>query len=231
MTQPRSERLVFLLGPSAIGNSTAMEYAKGMMPHTAFVELDQLAEKLGRTLGLISQNEGAEHLLVNQGRDAFLQIGIDAASAFSREAVNRSVVIDVGAGFLDASKIGMWLSQYTSVALCAPPRIAYDRMRLRSSYDQRRFIDYMAQEFSTARTHLYEGTTYQINANCGAELLGQRLICLLVGLVTSAGAGGEQPLDVELEVDGTLRCALQPPDFESGASAISVALGTGWSDV
>jgi hypothetical protein len=167
-----------------------MEYAKGMLPHTAFVELDQLAGDLGRRRGLIAQHQGTEQLLMSQGCDAFLQIGTEAASEFVSGAVTETVLIDVGAGFLDATKFGLWLSQHTSVALFAPPKIAYDRMRLRRPDDRRRLIDYTAQEFSPARKHLYEKTTYRINAECVAEVLGQRLLRLLVGLVTGAGAGG-----------------------------------------
>jgi shikimate kinase len=186
MNATRPNGIVLLLGPSGIGKSTAMESAKRIVLKTAFVDLDQLAENRGRMQGLIGPGESAEKLLVSKGPNAFLQFGIDAASEFTARAVEHAVVIDVGAGFLAADQIGAWLNQHASVAFMSPMPVAYERMKLRRPSDPRRFGDYVAQEFSAARKKLYESTTYQINADCSAEELGQRLIRLLLGLVTSS---------------------------------------------
>ena len=51
--------------------------SREITPNTDFVELDQLAENLGRGRGFISQNKGTENLLVSKGRDAYSQIEIN----------------------------------------------------------------------------------------------------------------------------------------------------------
>jgi hypothetical protein len=58
-----------------------------------------------------------------------LELRIEAAAELVAEISGRAAVIDVGAGFLDAVRMGEWLSRNTSVALMAPVEVAYDRMR------------------------------------------------------------------------------------------------------
>jgi shikimate kinase len=180
-----SERLILLLGPSGVGKSTAMNFGHGILHDVTFVSLDRLARDLGRQRGIVRQDQGVQDLLRTLGHaDPFLELGIEAATKLVADAPERPAVIDIGAGFLDASRMSEWLSRHTSVALMAPPEVVYDRMRQRRPDDPRGFKDYVVQEFSDDRMRLYRLSTYSINANCEKEELGWRFARLLVGFVT-----------------------------------------------
>jgi hypothetical protein len=72
--------------------------------------------------------------------------------------------------------------------MLAPAGVAFERMRQLEPNDGRKFSEYLAQEFAATRKQLYENSTYQINANCNAEMLAERLFWLLVGLLPNAWA-------------------------------------------
>jgi hypothetical protein len=176
--------MVLVIGPSGVGKSSSLKIAEAAVPGCVFTSLDDLARDRGRSLGLIGSDEGVNALRQKLRNDnQFLSVAIEAANEFASNAPGRHPVIDVGAGFMDASTVVDWFRQHTLIALLAPAEIVHARMR-KARDDSRTLGQYKAQEFSTVRQGLYRQAIYTINADCAsAEQLGCRLASLLLGII------------------------------------------------
>jgi shikimate kinase len=190
MPIPDNDRLVLVFGPSGVGKSTAIKCARDLLQSVVFESLDQLARDLGRERGIIQQGQGVRDLLHILGADDFLGMGIDSLNQLLTNNPEQAAVIDVGAGFLDASKVGNWLATHMSVVLFASPEVAYERIRTARG-DGRTFQQYSSQEFASARRRLYNQAQFSINAECESpEQLCQRFVRLLTGLIPESCIGG-----------------------------------------
>ena len=129
MSNLHHRRLILIFGPSGIGKSTAMRYARRVLPDVAFVPLDGLARDLGREREIISGNQGVCELLKKLGANRFLELAIDSANRLTEKSEEGPAAIDVGAGFLDARRVGSWLAAHTNVVFAASPTVAYERIQ------------------------------------------------------------------------------------------------------
>jgi shikimate kinase len=173
---------VLVVGPSGVGKSSALHYAAQSLGKCRFASLDDLARDLGRERGLIGGSEGVITLRQQLGDDdQFLRLGIDAVERLERQD-GGFLIVDVGAGFLDAPTVGAWLRHRTSVALLAPCEVVHRRI-VQARADQRSLTEYAAQEYSERRRALYAHAIYTVNADCTLTELGVRFLKLLVGLV------------------------------------------------
>lgn len=184
MTISDDKRLVLLFGPSGIGKSTAIKFANERIQGVIFEPLDALTKQLGRELKFIREDQGIRELqrAINNP-DKFLELGIQAVNRLVANNPSQTVVIDVGAGFLDGSRISDWIANNISVVLCASSQVAYERIQTNRN-DTRTFDEYREQEFAAHRERLYFQAQYKIDATCNAEQLGLRFIELLTGLIS-----------------------------------------------
>jgi shikimate kinase len=168
---------LLVIGPSGVGKSSALGLAAQSLDECRFVFLDDLARDVGRERGLIHGTEGVNELRQTlQDDDMFLRLGSCAI-----ERLEPLLVVDVGAGFLDAPSVAKWLREQSSVALLAPCEVVHRRI-VRSRTDRRSLAEYATQEHSERRRALYALATYTVNADCAADELGARFIKLLDGV-------------------------------------------------
>jgi shikimate kinase len=175
--------VVLVIGPSGVGKSSALKVAEAAVSNCVFASLDRLARDRGRQQRTIGSEQGVNDLRRKLGDDnQFLNVGIEAVNELVRVVPHKHHVIDVGAGFMDASTVACWFRQHTLIALLAPPEVVYARIR-QARGDGRTLEQYKDQEFSKARKALYQQAVYTINADCtSAEDLGSRLVSLLLGV-------------------------------------------------
>jgi len=178
--------IILLYGPSGVGKSSAIVLASTQMSAVRFESLDQLAQDFGRRRRLIGPDQGILDLsntLANA--DRLLEVGKEAVAELVGKGSRQVVVLDIGAGFLDAMDMPNWLRSNTPVVMMAPPKVVHDRI-VAARNDQRSFAQYRAQEFSEDRLRLYHLAHFTMNADCSTvSLLGDRLVNLLRGLATT----------------------------------------------
>lgn len=177
---------LLVIGPSGVGKSTAIAFASRSLDECRFVQLDRITRDLGRERGLIGATEGINALRQRLRNDeAFLRIGQHAVEQLDHQD-GGLLVVDVGAGFLDASSVREWLRESTSVALLAPCEVVHGRI-VRGRTDPRSLTEYAAQEYTEQRRSLYAQATYSVNADCPEDELGSRFVRLLVGVASIPG--------------------------------------------
>src|SRR5258708_2014594 len=115
--RPDAEERMSLLviGPSGVGKSSALQFAARSLAESRFRCLDGLARDLGRERGVIGENEGVNALRQQlRDDDEFLRLGRDAVERL--EPLDGGLlIVDVGAGFLDATSVSKWLREQVSV--------------------------------------------------------------------------------------------------------------------
>jgi shikimate kinase len=179
MTRESSQQPILIFGPSGVGKSTAIQYARQVLTGVVFLPLDHLARQRGLERELIGRDQGICELLDRVGADRLLELAIEATTSLWENRIQRPVVIDVGAGFLDAAAVGKWLSGHTTIVFFAEPALVYDRMRAARG-DQRTLAQYRSREFAPRRRRLYRQARFRIDADCGTPReLGERLVQLL----------------------------------------------------
>src|SRR5262249_20296362 len=127
--RPTAPRVILLYGPSGVGKSTAIELASQHLPAVHFESLDRLARDLGRRTGLIQPDEGILDLSRTLGNaDRLLEVGHQAVAELLGDRRDGPVVLDIGAGFLDAKDMPNWLQSHTPVVMRAPVQVVYNRI-------------------------------------------------------------------------------------------------------
>ena len=122
--------------------------------------------------------EGVQRLRHNQGVEGFLAGGVQAVDELLATTTAKLVVVDVGAGFFDAKDFPVWLRRHVTVAFTAPSVVAYQRMKARNPSDLRTHEGYKDMEYNPYRMGIYQSSSHQILADCGADELGQALVKL-----------------------------------------------------
>jgi hypothetical protein len=102
---------LLVIGPSGVGKSSALDFAAQSLKECRFVCLDALARDLGRERGLIGGGEGVNALRQKlRDDDEFLRLG--TCSVERLDPQDRGLlVVDVGAGFLDAPSASGFVSR------------------------------------------------------------------------------------------------------------------------
>lgn len=133
---------------------------------------------------MIGESEGVNALRKKLLDDEeFLKLGLYAFERLESED-GGLLVLDIGAGFLDAPSASAWFRHHTLVALLAPAEVVHRRL-IEARRDERSFVAYEAQEFSTRRCGLCSQAAYTVNADCPtADELGMRFLNLLIGLLS-----------------------------------------------
>lgn len=154
--------IILLVGPSGIGKTTSYRAVAEQLPQCVFDHLDGLASRRALRLGLI-ERESVSLLRDHIGDDElFLGFGLEAVAEFELLNTGRHVVVDVGAGFLDAQCAVNLRQIHKVVALTATPEVAYRRfVRLRHARDQG---EYCRTEFSEHRGRVYSSADLMIDS-------------------------------------------------------------------
>ena len=124
---------IVVIGPSGVGKSSALDYAARSLNECRFASLDRLTRDLGRERKLIGESEGINDLRQKLGDDEeFMRLGSYAVERLEGECGGH-VVVDIGAGFLDASSAGDCVSAaYSRGSLgTVPGRSSPDRRSTR----------------------------------------------------------------------------------------------------
>ena len=176
---------ILLLGPSAIGKTTAIKYAMKMIEHVNFVVLDNITHKKAREAGLIDKKENLNALInaLDRDRDRFFEYGMQALDEFMMAHQEQPVVVDVGTGFLDGSQSLNWVVSKPSVAITAEAPVAYDRFRkarnLDISYEQ-----YSTTQFSRKRLGCYNSAALVLKSDeLSQDVLCERFLFSLLSLL------------------------------------------------
>lgn len=176
---------ILLLGPSAIGKTTAIKYAMKRIKHVHFVVLDNIVHKKAREAGLIDKKENLNALIdaLDRDRDRLFEYGMQALDEFMLTHQEWPVVVDVGTGFLDGSHSLEWVISKPSLAITAEPSVAYDRFRkarkLDVSYEQ-----YSTTQFSKKRLACYNSAALVVKSDgLDQEVLCERFLFSLLSLL------------------------------------------------
>jgi shikimate kinase len=191
-------KFVFIVGPSGVGKTTASQAVRPEFPEMVFDDLDDLAARWAHSKGLIDR---ADVQLLNRtlgNADSFLLRGLEALSDVAERNKDRSMVIDVGAGFQDAKGATNLHERHSCVTITATPEVAYKRIREKRN-DSRTLQGYMNQEFNQHRISVYDASQHRIDTtSLTIEQTTRRLADLLRQLLgTSAGSnpqGGQGPI-------------------------------------
>jgi len=181
--------LILVYGPSGVGKTTAFQFAKGQVDvdKARFASLDHLATAFARENRIIGEDQTAGDLLKDQGADGFLHIGIEAANKELLDASGaRAVALDVGAGFLESTRAGEWLSKCKCIVFKASPEVAYARQRARHPDEDRTLECYTAQEFSPQRHGYYALANHAVDAEHGPDEVGRSFVQLILELTNQA---------------------------------------------
>jgi hypothetical protein len=186
--KPRTaeERLLLVYGPSGVGKTTAFRFADGRVGDVRLGSLDDMAAAFGRRKGLIGETQTALDLYLKLEADGFLEIGIQAADELLDASAPSPVVLDVGAGFLDAREAGRWLSGHKCIVFKASPTVAYARLRARDPLDPRTPRSYADQEFSRQRRECYALAHHAVDAGREARAVGYSFVKLILELANQA---------------------------------------------
>jgi shikimate kinase len=157
-------KIVLIVGPSGVGKTTASQAIRPEFPELTFDDLDDLAARWAHSKGLIDRAD--VHLLNRTigNADSFLLRGLEAISDLAERNKDRSIVIDVGAGF-----------QVSSITIIAAPEVAYKRIREQRN-DSRTLQGYINEEFNRHRTSVYDASQHRIDTtNLTIEQTTQQL--------------------------------------------------------
>lgn len=182
--------LVFLIGPSGIGKSTAVKKLDSRLTRWKGVSLDLLAAQAGIRLGLLD-TPNASMLLGRVGRDEFFRIGFEALDDLVRnDEDDCSYLIDVGAGFQGIAAFSNIFRHFPVICLTANESAAYDRCR-RSRPQDRDLEGYREMEFSDARKKVYGLASRTIDTSDQSPDETMQALMGALEKISSGSPGGE----------------------------------------
>lgn len=182
-----SRPMILVYGPSGVGKSTAFKSAEGRVHEARLLSLDGVTKAFGKAHGLIGEGQGVTDLAMKLGPDEFLRTGIRAADELLAENPSQTLVLDVGAGFLESPLAERWLAASRSIVFGASPETAYRRIQGRCRQrgrpdDPRTLKEYEDQEFSPLRRRYYKMANHVIDAELRADEVARSLVMLILEL-------------------------------------------------
>jgi hypothetical protein len=171
--------IVLLIGPSGVGKTKSYQVIVDRFPEWVFRHLEGLASEYAFGMRWIAQAEVSVLNAFTKHRDHFLAIGLQAIADLAARNEGRHLVIDVGAGFQDATYSTRSPDQYPTIALLADLAVAHVRWKSRPE-NTGSLREYIEQEFSEARRTLYDRAreridTTNLRIEQAADLLAEAL--------------------------------------------------------
>jgi hypothetical protein len=159
--------IALIVGPSRVGKTKTWEAVESRFPNCVFRHLDGLAARWALKHGWI-ERECVSMLrdFCKPSDDMFLAIGLQAIADLAAREPGKPLVVDVGAGFQQASYAPRLPGLYETILIIAEPKVAYGRRPeiAKPGRKPRRFEDYEKGEFSTHRRQLYDGCQHKIDS-------------------------------------------------------------------
>ncbi|ADN74653.1 hypothetical protein Fbal_0439 [Ferrimonas balearica DSM 9799] len=176
---------ILLLGPSGIGKTTVVKALTQRTPSVASVTLDNITHRYARAQGLIGPKEDLNALIaaLEHDRERFLSFGQEALAIHTESLVDKSVIVDVGTGFLDAPSSKTWIRGYCSICLSADSAAAFDRFRKARQLDIT-YEQYMTTQFSKCRSSTYQLADTVIKTDAlSPDETAHRFACTVFGML------------------------------------------------
>jgi hypothetical protein len=157
--------IVLLVGPSAVGKTSAFQAVESQCPDAVFRHLDGLAAEYAKRHGWIADED--VHVLREHAKndDHFLAIGLQAIADLAARTEGKHLIIDVGAGFQEATYATRLPYYYPAIALIASQDVVYRRWR-RLPNNTLSIEQFSEREFSERRRALYGRCQHQIDTTC-----------------------------------------------------------------
>jgi hypothetical protein len=187
--------IVLLIGPSGVGKTKTYQAIEGQFPDWVFRHLDGLASDYAHGMGWIAEAEVSVLNGFTKNRDQFLAIGLQAIADLAARNEGRHLVIDVGAGFQDATYSTRLPDQYPTIALIADPAVAHARWKSRPANTGS--LDwFIGREFSESRRTMYDRAREKIDTtSLTIEQAADRLAPALRRILSTGPSGdGQQGL-------------------------------------
>jgi shikimate kinase len=185
-------KIVLIVGPSGVGKTAASQAVKPAFPELVFDDLDGLAARWAHSKGWIDQAN--VHLLRQTigNDDLFLVRGLEAINDLAKRSLDRSIVIDVGAGFQVATPARYLCECHSCITITAAPEVAFKRIREERN-DRRTLQEYINEEFNPHRTSVYDSSQHRIDTtNLTLEQTTQQLTDILRQILGSSA--GSRPI-------------------------------------
>jgi hypothetical protein len=173
--------IVLLVGPSQVGKTSTYKAVQDRFPGCVFEHLDGLASSWAIRHSWIKQESvGLLREFCQPNDDLFLAIGLQAIADLAAREDGKHLVIDIGAGFQQASYSARLPMLFPTVLLIADPKVAFKRRPEKERQNRRTLEDYTACEFSPHRRRLYDACQYKIDtAHLTREQAANELECVL----------------------------------------------------
>lgn len=150
------KKVILVVGPSGVGKSDYCKYAEDVIPDCHFFDLDSL---VGKLVGI-----AAGQLLPRVGKERFFEYGKEEVASLLKSSSQEIVIIAVGAGFLQSSRAGPWLSEHPgpTVAVFALAEEVYQRWQMRRENCGKPLDPFKQEEYSPQRLCLYRIAQHQL---------------------------------------------------------------------
>jgi hypothetical protein len=175
--------IVLLVGPSAVGKTSAYKAIESQFPDAIFRHLDGLASEYALRHGWITDTDVTQLRRHAKNDEHFLAIGLQAIADLAALTERKHLIIDVGAGFQDANYAMRLPLSYPTIALLASRDVVYSRWRHRPN-NILSIEQFCKSEFSVLRQALYERCPHQIDTTyLSPEETAAQLATILRGIL------------------------------------------------
>jgi shikimate kinase len=158
-----------LIGPSGVGKSSALRSVEARSKIPVY-SLDEFIK------GQSGSDSISSHLRI-VGPKSFFEESIQGIE-YIESLYNQNIIIDVGAGSIDFGPGHEWYLSRNTICLIGDPQIIYERGGRKEHHLT--IKEFIASEFSSARSRLYEKAKFKIDVSyLNPEAVGLKIIELV----------------------------------------------------
>lgn len=152
--KPTMNRLFLIIGPSGVGKSSAIDKVDscdGLIKYTLDAVIKDYNEEPSISLyfGKI-------------GNEIFFRKSIEAIERLKIENIDKTILIDVGAGSFDWEGCVNDFLKYQIISLIGEKEVIYSRVRNRP-LEKRSLNEYVSSEFKEHKAFLYDKASFRID--------------------------------------------------------------------
>lgn len=158
--------IIFVVGPSGVGKSTALSELQPMFSEMVFLNLDGITAEWAAEIGLIETASITDLNACIGDPELFFALGFQAIGVHASRHSGKHLVIDVGAGFQTSSSAGRLHLHFKIISIVSSPEAAYQRIRERKdSKENRTLVEYCKDEFNDRRQAIYDQAHVKIQTD------------------------------------------------------------------